>query len=390
MMLRAVFNITIREWKRILTLPEHCIVLLLLPPLICFLYGYIYHKQFARELPVAIWDESNSPLSRKFTFMLEQTESIHITQQIHNEATIEELMQRGVIQGAIHFPARMEDHIKSRQPVYVTLYTNTAAVVTGKLIYKDAAKVLITAGSGVILQKLMKTGMPQGKAMALVQPVRLTSYLLYNPQFSYLQYLVPGLIAVALQMMVIMVTVLALNLEEQRGTLPELTVMANGSASNVLLGKGLAHLSVGWLHYILVTGIVYPVFAGGRMGGSWALFTLFTLLIMGCISIGFMVSAIVSDVMVACDLGLFYTSPAFVFSGFTFPRWAMPWYDQYYAWLMPFTPFLDGFFKVYFMELPLHYVYKETGQLLIYIVITFPVALFFLQRKMNKLKLQHA
>ncbi|MBS0029580.1 ABC transporter permease [Chitinophaga sp. 22321] len=390
MMLRSIINITIREWKRILTLPEHCIVLLLLPPLVCFLYGYIYHKQFARELPVAIWDESNSPLSRKFTFMLEQTESIHITQQIHNEATIEQLMQRGVIQGAIHFPARMDDHIKSRQPIYVTLYTNTAAVVTGKLIYKDAAKVLITAGSGVILQKLMKTGMPQGKAMALVQPIRLTSYLLYNPQFSYLQYLVPGLIAVALQMMVIMVTVLALNLEAQRGTLPELTVMANGSASSVLLGKGLAHLSVGWLHYILVTAIVYPVFAGGRMGGSWALFTLFTLLIMGCISIGFMVSAIVSDVMVACDLGLFYTSPAFVFSGFTFPRWAMPWYDQYYAWLMPFTPFLDGFFKVYFMELPLHYVYKETGQLLIYIVITFPLALFFLQRRMNKLKLQHA
>lgn len=390
MMLRSIINITIREWKRILTLPEHCIVLLLLPPLVCFLYGYIYHRQFARELPVAIWDESNSPLSRKFTFMLEQTESIHITQQIHNEATIEQLMQRGVIQGAIHFPARMDDHIKSRQPVYVTLYTNTAAVVTGKLIYKDAAKVLITAGSGVILQKLMKTGMPQGKAMALVQPIRLTSYLLYNPQFSYLQYLVPGLIAVALQMMVIMVTVLALNLEAQRGTLPELTVMANGSASNVLLGKGLAHLSVGWLHYILVTAIVYPVFAGGRMGGSWALFTLFTLLIMGCISIGFMVSAIVSDVMVACDLGLFYTSPAFVFSGFTFPRWAMPWYDQYYAWLMPFTPFLDGFFKVYFMQLPLHYVYKETGQLLIYIVITFPLALFFLQRRMNKLKLQHA
>ena len=390
MMLRSIFNITIREWKRILTLPEHCIVLLILPPLVCFLYGYIYHNQFARELPVAIWDESNSPLSRKFTFMLEQTESIHITQQVHNEATIEEMMQRGIIQGAIHFPARMDDHIKSRQPVYVTLYTNTAAVVTGKLIYKDAAKVLITGGSGVILQKLMKTGMPAGKAMALVQPIRLTSYLLYNPQFSYLQYLVPGLIAVALQMMVIMVTVLALNLEGQRGTLWELTAMANGSASNVLLGKGFAHLSVAWLHYILVTGIVYPVFAGGRMGGSWALFTLFTLLIMGCISIGFMVSAIVSDVMVSCDLGLFYTSPAFVFSGFTFPRWAMPWYDQYYAWLMPFTPFLDGFFKVYFMELPLHYVYKEAGQLLIYIVVTFPVALLFLQRKMNKLKLQHA
>lgn len=389
-MMRSIFHIMTREWKRILTLPEHYIVLLVLPPLVCLLYGYIYNNQFARDLPVAIWDESHSPLSRQFTFMLEQTESIHVTQQVDNEITLQKMMEQGIVQGAIHFPAKMDEHIKSRQPVYITVYTNTAAVVTAKLIYKDAAKVLITAGSGVTLQKFVKTGMPAGKAMALVQPIRLTSYMLYNPQYNYQQYLVPGLIAVALQMMIIMVTVLALNLEEKRGTFAELHAMAGGSASNVLLGKGLAHLSVGWLHYILVTCIVFPLFAHGRIGGSWPLFLLFTLLIIGCISIGMMVSATVSDVMVACDLGLFYTSPAFVFSGFTFPRWAMPWYDQYYAWLMPFTPFLDGFFKVYFMELPMHYAYKETGQLLIYIAVTFPVALFFLQRKMNKYSLQHA
>lgn len=389
-MMRAVLHIMIREWKRILTLPEHSIVLLVLPPLVCFLYGYIYNKQFVRELPVAVWDEAHSPLSRKFTFLLEQTESIHITQQVHQEAALQKMMEQGVVQAAIHFPARMDEHIKSRQPVYITVYTNTASVVTAKLIYKDAAKVLITAGSGVTLQKLVKTGMPAGKAMALVQPVRLTSYMLYNPQYNYQQYLVPGLIAVALQMMIIMVTVLVLNLEEKRGTLWELYLLANGSAARILLGKGLAHLGVGWLHYMLVTAIVFPVFANGQMGGSWPLFVLFTLLIIGCISIGMMVSAIVSDVMVACDLGLFYTSPAFVFSGFTFPRWAMPWYDQYYAWLMPFTPFLDGFFKVHFMELPLHYVYKEMGQLLIYIAVTSPVALFFLQRKLNKLRWQHA
>ena len=389
-MMRAVLHIMLREWKRILTLPEHYIVLLVLPPLVCLLYGYIYNKQFARELPVAVWDEARSPLSRRFTFLLEQTESIHITQQVQSETAVQKMMEQGEVQAAIHFPARMDEHIKSRQPVYITVYTNTASVVTAKLIYKDAAKVLITAGSGVMLQKLLKTGMPAGKAMALVQPVRLTSYMLYNPQYNYQQYLAPGLIAVALQMMIIMVTVLALNLEEKRGTLDGLNQLANGSAFRILLGKGLAYLSVGWLHYILVTAIVFPIFANGQTGSSWPLFVLFTLLVTACISIGMMVSAIVSDVMVACDLGLFYTSPAFVFSGFTFPRWAMPWYDQYYAWLMPFTPFLDGFFKAYFMELPLRYAYKEAGLLLVYIAVTFPVALFFLQRKLNKPRWQHA
>ncbi|SEW50919.1 ABC transporter permease [Chitinophaga arvensicola] len=388
--MRTIIHIAIREWKRIVSLPEYYLVLLVLPPAISFLYGFMYDKQMASDQPVAIWDEARSPLSRQFTFLLEETESIHITTQVDNEVTLQKLIQQGKIQAAVHFPKDMDAHIKSRQPVYITLYTNAASMVTAKLIYRDAAKVLITAGSGVILQKLVKTGMPSGKAMALVQPIKLDTYILYNPQYNYQKYLVPGLIAVGLQMMIIMATILALNLEIKKGTFYELQELAGNSASNILLGKGLAYLSVGWLHYILATCIVYPFFAQGHIGGSFALFILFSVLIMACISIGMMVSAILNDVMVACDVGLFYTSPTFVFSGFTFPRWAMPWYDQYYAWLMPFTPFIEGFYKTYFMELPLHYAYRELAQLLLYIVVTFPIALFFLQHKLNKPRLQHA
>jgi ABC-2 type transport system permease protein len=380
----------IREWKRILSLPQLYVVLLIVPPVICFLYGFIYEKEFAKDLPVAVWDEAHSPLSRQFAFMLEQTESIHIVTQVHSAEEMKKLMEKGEVQAGIHFPGKMDENIKSRTPVHITLYTNSAMVVTGKLIYKDAAKVLITAGSGVILQKFVKTGMPEGKAMALVQPVKLTTYFLYNARYNYMKYLVPGLIAMGLQMIIIMVTVIVINQEEKEGTMRELVQLAKGNASNIMIGKGLAYLGASWLHYILATCVVYPFFAQGQIGGSWALFILFTVLIIGCISIGMMISILVNDVMVACDVGVFYTSPAFVFSGFTFPRWGMPWYDQAYAWIMPFAPFVDGFFKVFFMELPLKYVHHELAVLMLYTIITFPIGLFVLQRKLNKLLLRHA
>ncbi|WP_143306809.1 ABC transporter permease [Chitinophaga vietnamensis] len=389
-MIRSIWHIFLREWKRILTLPVHYLVLLVMPPLVCFLYAYIYNEKFAKELPVAIWDEAHSPLSRQFAFMLEQTESIHITQTVNSQAELEEMMKRNIINAAVHFPRNMDNDIKSRHPVYITLYTNTAYVVPGKLIYKDAAQVIMTAGAGVMLQKFVKTGMPAGKAMAMVQPVNLHTYFLYNPQYDYQRYLVPGLVAVALQMMVIMVTVLALNYETHTNTLTDLYTRCGGSASNAIIGKGLAHLTVGWINYLLVTFIMFPLFTGGQVVASAGLFVLYTLLILACISIGMMASAILSDVMVACDAGLFYTSPAFVFSGFTFPRWGMPWYDQYYAAILPFTPFMDAFFKVYFMQLPLFYAYKEIGHLVLFILITLPLAIFFFQRRLNKLSLQHA
>ncbi len=379
-------RIILREWKRIFSLPVHYWVLVVVPPLLFFLYAFIYQNQKADHLPVAIWDEDQSAVSRQFTFLLQQTETITFTQHISNLQQLEQLMQEGTILGAVHFPKHMETDIKSRHPVNVVMYTNAAAVVPAKLIYKEAAQVIITAGSGVILQKFVKTGMNKDQAMALVQPIKLQAYTLYNPSYNYQEYLVPGLITVGLQMMMIMVAVLLLNYEYKTHTMQELWELAQGSASNIIMGKTLAHLVVAWINFLLVVAIIFPVFGIGMPVATAKFFVLYSLLSLACLGIGMMVSAIVQDAMLATDMALFYTSPAFVFSGFTFPRWAMPWYDQYYANIMPYTPFLDGFFKVYYMNLPLSYTLTEMGKLMLFIAFTFSVTILVYQKQLNQLK----
>ncbi|MOA06673.1 Inner membrane transport permease YbhR [compost metagenome] len=235
-----------------------------------------------------------------------------------------------------------------------------------------------------MLQKFVKTGMNERKAMALVQPVSLTSYTLYNADYNYQQYLAPGLITVALQMLIIMVSVLLLNYEIKTNTLSELISLANGSSFAVIMGKTFAHLSVAWINFILVAGVIFPVFGIGHPEATLKFFILYSILSLACIGIGLLVSSIFNDTMLASDIALFYTSPAFVFSGFTFPRWAMPWYDQYYAQIMPYTHFLDGFFKAYYMGLPLNYAIPEIGRMLIFIGVTFPLAIVFFHFKIRK------
>ncbi len=382
----SIFQIAMREWKRILTIPAHYIVLLIIPPVLFCVYAYIYRDKQADNLPIAIWDEDNSSTSRLFTYMLEQSNAIRITASVDNTAEIRKLIMQGKVLGAVHFPLNMEADIKSRHPVKVTLYTNAAALVPAKLIYKDAAQVIITAGAGVTLQKLVKQGMKAEKAMAIVMPVSLTTYTLYNPTYNYQEYLVPGLLTVAVQMIIIIVAVLLLNYELKTETIHELKQLAKGSASNVILGKTLAHLSVAWLNLILIAGIIFPAFQMGHTDGLLNLFVVYTLLALACIGIGLMISAIFKDVMLASDIALFYTSPAFVFSGYTFPRWAMPWYDQYYAMIMPYSSFLDAFVKVYNMQLPLIYALPECGKMMLFIAVTFFVAIVLFQYQLNRLK----
>jgi ABC-2 type transport system permease protein len=376
-------KIIIREWKRIVTLPVFYLVLLVVPAVLFSFYALIYEKQDAKHLAFAIWDDDRSPISRQLIYLLQQRETLQITKRVGSEAEVQRMIQNGEILGAVHFPANMEKDIFSRHAANVTLYTNAASLVPAKLIYKAVAEVVIMGSSGAVLQKLVRTGMKADQAMALANPIKLNSYQLYNATYNYQEYLVPGLITVGMQMIIIISSMLALNYEWKTNTMQELNDLANGSALAIVTGKTIAHLVVCWLNFILIAFVVFPVFGIGVSAATGKFFLVYTLLSMACLGVGMFISALFRDVMLSGDTALFYTSPAFVFSGFTFPRWAMPWYDQYYATIMPYTPFLDAFFKVYYMDLPLRYAQADLNKLLIFCLVMFPTAIILFQRQLK-------
>lgn len=384
--MNAIKNIIFREWKRILSLKVFYLVMLVVPVALFFFYALIYQKQEAKNLAFAVWDEDQSPVSRELLFLLEQKEALQITTRVSSEAEVKKLIQEGKILGAIHFPANLQKNIYSRHPSTVTLYTNAAALVPAKLVYKAVAEVVITGSTGVILQKLVKTGMKSDRAMAIANPISLNTYQLYNPTYNYQEYLVPGLITVGMQMILIIGSMLALNYEWVTETMHELYDSSRGSVVAVIVGKTIAHLAISWINFIIIVGVIFPFFDIGVSAATGKFFIIYTLLSLACIGIGMFISALFKDVMLSGDVALFYTSPAFVFSGFTFPRWAMPWYDQYYALIMPYTSFLDGFFKVYYMNLPLKYALGDFSKLLLFCAVMYPTAMLLFKRQFNSIK----
>ncbi|MXO04553.1 ABC transporter permease [Flavobacterium sp. HBTb2-11-1] len=384
--MNAIKNIIVREWKRILSLKVFYLVMLVVPVALFFFYALIYQKQEAKNLAFAVWDEDQSPVSRELLFLLQQKEALQITRRVSSEAEVKKLIQEGKILGAIHFPANLQKNIYSRHPSTVTLYTNAAALVPAKLVYKAVAEVVITGSTGVILQKLVKTGMKPDQAMAIANPISLNTYQLYNPTYNYQEYLVPGLITVGMQMILIIGSMLALNYEWVTETMHGLYDSSERSVVIAIAGKTIAHLAISWINFIIIVGVIFPFFDIGVSAATGKFFIIYTLLSLACIGIGMFISALFKDVMLSGDVALFYTSPAFVFSGFTFPRWAMPWYDQYYALIMPYTSFLDGFFKVYYMNLPLKYALGDFSKLLLFCVVMYPTAMLLFKRQFNSIK----
>lgn len=379
-----------RELRRIFTIPAFYIVLFIIPPILFCFYGLIYSKEKVQDLPVVIWDEDQSALSRELIFLLQQTESINLTHVVSDRKEMEKLINTGEAYGGIHFPENMEKDIKRTKAVTVGIFTNAASLVPSKLIYKDAMQVLLMANGGVILSKLTKKGMEKSTAMFLAQPIKLNTLPLFNPTYNYIKYLLPGLTSVTLQMVFLLIGVLVINYEKKTKTEEELQELSGFNAFAIIGGKFVAYFVPMIINYLILTILIFPLFGFGFEFLSFKFFFLLMLMLSACLALGMLVSALFDDIMFTTDVALFFSSPAFVFSGFTFPRWAMPWYDQYYAVLMPYTHFVDAYFKIGSMNLPLQYVTKEITVLLAFIVISFLLASMVYGSKIRKQQLKPA
>jgi len=98
-----------------------------------------------------------------------------------------------------------------------------------------------------------------------------------------------------------------------------------------------------------------------------------------------MLSTLFLDKVLALDIAFFYNSPAFVFSGFTFPAWALPIYNQFYSLLIPYTHFIKGFLQLYQMNTPIKFVLPNILVLFLFLFIGLFVSYFALKYQVKKL-----
>jgi ABC-2 type transport system permease protein len=206
--------------------------------------------------------------------------------------------------------------------------------------------------------------------MGLVMPVITHAKTLYNPWFNYLYYLLPGLMTVLLQMFVFFAATRAFNREINNGTFSQLVKVSNNSALQMLLGKGLAYAAMG-MGVIMLISLVFMAFGIPFMHLETELILLFLVLVLVNVFLGFMLSTTLDEEIFALDIAFFYNSPAFVFSGFTFPMFGMPFFNSTYAEFIPYTHFLHAFFKLYQMGTPLRYIFPEMKILGLFLLVGF-------------------
>ena len=367
---------------------DHVIIaLLFIVPVILFpLFCLIYNTGVITDLPMAVYDADNSQLSRGMTRSLDASSTIKITQTARSINELATLLRSGSVCSAVYFPPEMESDLKRGKQVCPVIYKNAQNIQTGNLIYKEALSILRTYNAGIVLKKMRAQGFPEKQALALVNPVATDVSILYNPNFSYSTFLCPGVIFAQFQVIIMLIALLMINLEFRNRhchdyPAPYATTLKPGA---ILLSAIVPYLIIIIGVAAAVLGILFPLFNIHLHRSFGALFFMTVLFGAASFMPGLLAGLLFRKAVSGVAFSIVYNMPAFIFSGFTFPLWAMPQPLAALANILPFTHYATAFFKIGLIGEPLSSSVPELVILMLFIVLPLIPALWLFAAKRRR------
>ncbi len=351
-------------------------LLLVIPFGIFFYLGAIYEEGSIENVSIAVLDLDHSDLSRKVISNVEASPKLNIIKFLNsNEDLNKVFINHPEIKGFYVIPKDFQKNVFRGEQEKLLVYTNSSNIIYGNLIYKEAATFINTISAGITLNTFKINGIPHEKAIKMVMPIKVITKPLYNSYYNYLYYLLPGLTTVLLQMIVFLLAARSINSEYINDTFDDLLQLTKGNVFKIILGKLLSYTLLGFIVAIFIFSIVHPLLGIPASKNILPFLWVVVVFVMANAMLGIMISTIFKNEAIAMDVSFVYNSPAFVFSGFTFPIMAMPAFNAWYAQLIPYTHFLNAYLKGMEMETPFTYLVQPTINLLLFFLVAYVVTI---------------
>lgn len=320
----------VQEGKRILQDPFR-LLLLLAPWIALTLSLLVYSERVVREVNTGIVDLDQSSLSRSLVRALHASPQVFLQQFPHAEA-MQKAFREGRIRGGVLLPAGLSETVRKGKTGRVVVWRDASNPLYSNQVFQAASAVVAIEGAKLEAPRLMAAGVPFHGAKDLAMLVRVDGRPLGNPFVDYLRNMAPGLVPVFLQLCLMLA---GGNLLPRHWTECE-------HPRKEWLGRGIP--------WILLQGgaslgfflVLFPRW-GIPVQSPLLVSLLLLLLLCASLCFGAALARILSNPLKTAQNLLAFNTPALLFSGYTFPEWAMPAAMEWATRPLPFSLFVDAY-----------------------------------------------
>ena len=294
-----------------------------------FLYNYMYSPNVLREVPVAIVDESRTPLSRHYIRLLDATPQVRVQGVLTDIYQARERMKQGEVVGMVFLPQDFEAKVGRGEEAVFISYNNAIT-----FLYYAALKEA-SSGAMLALNEEVRPGQVVFLDAHVVQPVintpsiQVQGIALYNGSGGYATYLIPSVLMLIIFQTMLMVISMRCGMESEQRMRPLFRVINEtsswGTAISIVIGKSVVYVGFYALFAVFLLGFLPLVFDLPHLAGPLLLVQLMILYLFATAFFGLSCSPFFKDSDAPLLMIAFFSVGLLFLSGISWPLELMPW-----------------------------------------------------------------
>ena len=318
-------------------------VMMFVPPIVQLLiFGFAVNMD-VDHARIAWMDMDRTPASRELRARFEGSGRFEVVALPANEQEVQRVLDRGEAQAVVRVLPGFDRDVTRGRPTEVQVLVDGSNSNTASLVSAYAGLVIGAFSADVMVHQQNIRLLARGAATPVnsaIPNVTARSRVWFNPDLYSRNYFVPGVVANIIMIVTLMLTALAIVREKEIGTMEQLMVTPIRPIE-LMLGKTLPFAVVGLVDVVLVVTVALLVFHVPFRGSVLLLFACSSLFLMTSLGAGLLLSTISQTQQQAMMANFFFTTPAFMLSGFAFPIANMPVAVQWLTYLNPLRYFVE-------------------------------------------------
>lgn len=282
-----------------------------LPVFQLLLFGFI--DQTVHNLPTVVVDQDRSSHSRELMDQLRASGTFTIIKITPDPKEAREDISAGRARVGVVIPPDFHGKRSRNQPAQFLVLLDGS---DGNVSQQALGSI-----NGLIANANLKTLGANGAAF--IAPLSAQPVILFNPSGRTANFIIPGLIAILVQIVALVLAAVAIVRERERGTLEQLLVTPLDPLG-LMLGKLAPYLLIGLAEVALVLALMRFGFHVPIRGSVPFLFLMATVYLFALLAMGLFISTRATSQLEAQQMAQMLLLPSIFLSGYIFPAEGLP------------------------------------------------------------------
>ena len=329
-----------RDWKTLL-------LLFGLPVIQIILFGFALSNE-VKNSKIVVCDYAKDLGSQQIITKLESSANFEVEKSLLSEAQIENTFKEGKVKLAIIIPENFNHDLHHNHKAQIRIIADASDPNLATTLTSYASSIIMDYHSSL----LGKTEIP----MQINSEFR----MLYNPELKGATNFVPGVMALVLLLVCVLMTSVSIVKEKENGTM-EVLLVSPFHPFLVIIAKAIPYLALSIINLSVIL-LLSVTLLGLEINGSLVLlFSISILFIICALSIGLLISNVTNSQQTAMLISLLgMLIPTLLLTGFMFPVENMPWPLQWLSNIVPSKWYYIMIKSVMIKGLGFSAIWKET------------------------------